>query len=147
MGVYVLPPESASAAPHAKLRRMPRITLALTLAICLGVSAAAAAYSVTRADAVQTQLNDHAAAGRTTRATIAESELDLCVRIYSQITLTERVAYQQATLTYYRQVLPDIADRTIRRLLANNRRQIRILLAEYNPAHCHDLPSQQYLNG
>lgn len=124
-----------------------KVTLALTVVICAAVSTGTAVYSISRADHVQAQVNHRAAAARTIRATIAQSELDLCTRIYSQITLTERIAYREATLSFYRRVLPDIADRTVRRLLSTDRRQIRILLAEYNPAHCHDLPSQWYVGG
>lgn len=66
----------------------------------------------------------------------------MCVRIYSQLTLIEQLAARQQTLAFYRHVLPDIPLRTIRRLLANARRQTRLMLAELSPRHCAQLPSQ-----
>lgn len=115
------------------------IVAATIAALVLGLLATRAAGDAQHTLAVRD------AQGEQARVEIAQSELEVCTRVYSQLTLLEKVAAKQQTLAFYRRVLPDIPLRTIRRLLANAQEQTRIALAELNPAHCRDLPTQQLL--
>jgi hypothetical protein len=119
----------------------PAVTVAaLVLAV---VAVVVAVRAGDRADAAKRALREAQARGAVNRTVLADSEAQLCGRVYSQLTLLEKVSAKQETLSFYRRILPDIPLRTIKRLLANAHKQTKLALAELSPTHCSDLPSQR----
>lgn len=83
-----------------------------------------------------------ASEGKTHRAQIAASDLQLCTKLYGQIVALEKTSARQATVAIYHHLLPSIPLPEIRALVASAHAGAKRAEAQFDPAQCHNLPSQ-----
>lgn len=84
-----------------------------------------------------------ARAGATHRKQIAASDLKLCTKLYGQIVTLEKTSAAQATVAIYHHLLPSIPLPEIRALVKNAHQGAKRVEKQFDPAQCHQLPSQK----
>lgn len=76
---------------------------------------------------------------------VAASDLELCTKLYGQIESVDKAQLAQTNARYIHRILPSLPIKDVESLVRTNRAQIKKNIKNFDPAQCHDLPTQALL--